>query len=124
MPESFDAWWSLYPKKVARAEAKKAWSRMSDADRAAAMEALPAHVRYWDAVGTERHYMPHPATWLNGRRWEDELEMPEVAAKLVAWWSTDAGILAKGREVGCSPRPGEDMATYKSRVAEAIRRAA
>ncbi len=120
----FVEWYRAYPKKMARADGERAWAKMNDADRDAAMAAVAAHVRYWEACGTERQYMPHPATWLNGRRWEDELEMPEIATKLIAWWSTDAGILAKGREVGCSPRPGEDMATYKSRVAEAIRRAA
>ena len=121
---TFEDWWALYPRKVARAEAKKAWSRMSDADRAAAMEALPAHVRYWEAAGTGREYIPHPATWLRGERWADEIAMPEVERKVVAWWATDAGVLAKGREVGCAPRPGEDMVTYKQRVVDAMRRAA
>ena len=120
----FSEWYKAYPKKMARADGERAWAKMNEADREAAMAAVAAHVRSWEACGTERQYMPYPATWLNGRRWEDELEMPEVAAKLVAWWSTDAGILAKGREVGCLPRPGEDMAAYKSRVAVAIRGAA
>lgn len=120
----FSEWYKAYPKKMARADAERAWAKMNEADREAAMAAVAAHVRYWEACGTERQYMPYPATWLNGRRWEDELEMPEVAAKLVAWWSTDAGILAKGREVGCLPRPGEDMTQYKARVAEHARRAA
>lgn len=120
----FSEWYKAYPKKMARADGERAWAKMNEADREAAMAAVAAHVRYWEACGTERQYMPYPATWLNGRRWEDELEIPEVAAKLVAWWSTDAGIMAKGREVGCLPRPGEDMTQYKARVAEHARRAA
>lgn len=120
----FADWYAQYPKRVARALAERAWAKMSERDREAAIASLPTHLRFWTASGTDRMYIPNPATWLNGRRWEDELEMPEVAAKLVAWWSTDAGILAKGREVGCLPRPGEDMAAYKSRVAVAIRGAA
>jgi len=36
------------------------------------------------------------------------------------WWSDEQSILAKGREVGCNPRPGEDMATYRARLNQAV----
>ena len=121
---TFDDWYKSYPKKIARADAEKAWRKMSEAEQKSAIESLPAHVQYWNACGTERQYMPHPATWLRGKRWEDEIEMPDIPERVVAWWATDAGVLAKGREIGCMPRPGEDMMQYKARVVESVRRAA
>lgn len=33
-----------------------------------------------------------------------------------AWWTTHAGIDAKGRELQVPPRPGEDYADYKDRL--------
>ena len=123
-PMDFADWYAQYPRKTARADAEKAWKRMTLPDRKLAIDALPLHIAYWRATGTEREFVPYPATWLRGRRWEDEIEMPRVEEKVTQWWATEAGVLAKGREVGCSPRPGEDITQYKSRVAEAIRKVA
>lgn len=72
--QSFIKFWYRYPKKVARTNAERAWARLSDADRIAAYEKLPAHVAYWQLSQTLRQYIPHGATWLNQRRWEDELD--------------------------------------------------
>lgn len=72
--DGFEDWYSQYPKKLKRAEAEVAWSRMVDADRKAAMDALPSHValQSWNDDGGQ--YIPYPASWLNGKRWQDELQ--------------------------------------------------
>ncbi|MEK7945739.1 DUF1376 domain-containing protein [Pigmentiphaga sp. YJ18] len=36
------------------------------------------------------------------------------------WWSSDALVIAKGREYGIEPRPGESMSDFKGRVQAAI----
>lgn len=69
---TWETFWALYPRRVARRDAEKAWSRMSLGDREAALTALPDWLRVWRARG-EIEYVPYPATWLNGARWEDEL---------------------------------------------------
>ena len=85
------------------------------------MAALPAHIKFWQARG-DPQFIPYPATWLNGARWEDEIEMPAAVPKQVnAWWTTEQGVLAKGRELGIQARPGEEMAQYKARLVEAMR---
>lgn len=122
----FATWWGAYPKKVARAAAEKLWRRLSEQEQQAAFEGLAAHCRYWTAKGQEWDYLPHATTFLNQRRWEDEI--PEATASLPkqvnAWWTTEQGVLAKGRELGIQARPGEEMAAYKQRLVEAMRRAA
>lgn len=120
----FEEFYKAYPKKVARKDAEKAWSRLTPAEQEQAMEALPNHVRYWSANGTPKEYMPHAATWLNGARYEDEIEMPKPPEQAVAWWASEAGILSKGRELGIHARGGESMNEFKARVVEAARRAA
>ena len=71
--QQFITFWYRYPKRVDKLAAQRAWARLSPADRTQAVESLPAHVAYWQLSGTRKQFIPHPATWLNGRRWEDEL---------------------------------------------------
>lgn len=76
----FSEFWSIWPKKVARFDAQKAWSKLTTAEQRAAVEALPSHIAQWD----DSRYIPYPATWLNGRRFEDELEC-SLQVALCAW---------------------------------------
>lgn len=111
----FSSFWSQYPKKVARPVAEKSWKRLSAAEQDAALEALPNHVRMWNERG-DHQYTPYPATWLNQRRWEDEIEVSEPKKPLVAWWTSDAETLKYGASKGIHPRPGEAMPDYKARL--------
>ncbi|GAA5231765.1 hypothetical protein FOZ76_14545 [Verticiella sediminum] len=131
MAVTFQAWWAAYPRKCAKKAAERAWSRMPEAHRRAACDALPVHVEHWRArYGEERSFIPHPATWLNGERWDDELDpivKPAAAeprsAPGLAWWMDDGLMEAKGRDVGAGPaRPGETRDQYRGRIAQLIAR--
>lgn len=39
---------------------------------------------------------------------------------VLPWHATDTGIIAKGQELGLSPRPGESMPDFKSRINDKI----
>lgn len=69
----FDQFWQLYPRKVAKKEARKAWAQIGPAERAAAIDCIEAHTRMWWAEGRSSAQLPHAATWLRGERWEDEV---------------------------------------------------
>lgn len=69
---TFEDFWLLWPKRVARMNAEKAWNRLNGADRVGAVTALVQWRTYWLARG-ELEYVPHAATWLNQQRWSDEL---------------------------------------------------
>jgi hypothetical protein len=73
----FDVFWGAYPRKVGKTKAQRVWVRLSKVDRAAALGALPQHVMSWRGKSPE--YIPHPTSWLNGRRWEDELAATPTA---------------------------------------------
>lgn len=120
---TFDQFYAQYPKKVARKDAQKAWARLSEEEKAKALQALPAHIRYWDIRGTEKQYIPYPASWLNGARFEDELDLADALPKTaIAWWATDDGVMKKGAELGIRARGGESMNDYKARLIETVRR--
>lgn len=77
----FSDFWVIWPKRVARKDALQVWGNMSAADRRAALDAVPYHLALWQAEGRGTKMYPHPATWLRGRRWEDEISYrPDLSA--------------------------------------------
>jgi hypothetical protein len=79
--ERFGVFWELYPKKVASSKCQKKFLALSKRDQGAILEALPVHRRMWDAEGRMRKYIPNPETWLNQRRWEDEISEEDLNPK-------------------------------------------
>lgn len=72
---AFDAFWAEYPNKKAKPDALKAWNKLKpDAGLAQAimtgLNRQKGSVQWQEDGG---RYIPYPATWLNGRRWEDEV---------------------------------------------------
>lgn len=61
--------WDLYPRKTAKQTALKAFKRLKAEDIALALAAVEVQktTEQW-----QRGVIPHAATWLNQRRWEDE----------------------------------------------------
>lgn len=75
----FQAFWSMYPRKDAKSKAKEAWAkleRMGEVDTELMGAILAAVTVYnrteqWQREGGR--YVPMAATWINQRRWEDEV---------------------------------------------------
>lgn len=67
----FETWWSIYPRKVGKGQARKAYT--SALKKASTDELSAAATAYAEKVATtEPRFIAHPATWLNGERWTDE----------------------------------------------------
>jgi hypothetical protein len=70
----FQEFWKAYPRKEAKGRAEKAWEKLRPS--VPLVEAIMCGLerakgsKAWQEEGGR--YIPHPATWLNGRRWEDE----------------------------------------------------
>lgn len=75
---SFDVFWSSYPKKVAKQDALKAFLKLKlqngDFDKALSSLEAAKKSDQWRRDGGK--FIPHAATWLNGRRFEDEVTQP------------------------------------------------
>ena len=68
----FDQLWEMYPRKVGKGQARKAYVAASKKiDFFDLLPKLEAYVATLD--GKDKQYMPHLATWLNGERWADEV---------------------------------------------------
>ena len=71
----FTEFWNAYPRKVAKQNALKAWGKTGADDSQSLTDTILADVKRrvdGEWKGKEVQYIPHPATYLNQRRWEDE----------------------------------------------------
>lgn len=68
--QEFDEFWSIYPRKVAKQAAMKAW--LKAVQSASAEVIIQGARRYADDPNRHPAYTAHPATWLNAHRWSDE----------------------------------------------------
>lgn len=72
--EQFTRFWAAYPKKVGKQAARKAWDKLKPDEVLIAqmLEALEWQRGTQSWQKDNGQYIPHPSTWLNNRRWEDE----------------------------------------------------
>lgn len=70
--DAFERFWSVYPRKIGKQSAKRAFERVK-----VPLETLVTAVErqkcsdQW--AQNNGQFIPHPATWLNQGRWDDEL---------------------------------------------------
>jgi uncharacterized protein YdaU (DUF1376 family) len=70
----FDDFWRAYPNKKAKPAAKAAFLKATKkADVAAIMRGLERAKVSRDWTKNDGQFVPHPATWLNGERWADDV---------------------------------------------------
>jgi len=72
--DEFESFWYAYPRKIGKGSAYKAWKRISG---------MPPVEEIIKAINAQRQseqwkkdggqFIPHPTTWLNAGRWEDEI---------------------------------------------------
>jgi uncharacterized protein YdaU (DUF1376 family) len=115
----FEAWWLLYPRREAKAKARKAYLKaLKSVDRDVLAEGAK---RYSAAVsGTDPGFIKHPAKWLQDERWSDEPPpKPDARVLRVRYAPTEAELRTatrKFKETGhwlnaYGPRP--DMVSTK-----------
>ncbi len=77
--ESFRKFYGAYPKKIAKQNAVKAFNKLNPDERLLEkiLSAITQAKKSEDWLKDDGKYIPHPATWLNGKRWEDEIELSE-----------------------------------------------
>ena len=67
--EGFEFFWGVYPRKVAKLDALKAWNQTKKLHPH--IEEIIAAVNKM-ALSTDPEFIPYPASWLRGGRWMDE----------------------------------------------------
>ncbi len=125
--DDFDKFWAAYPRKVAKAEARKAWAQTASIrpDTNSLIKAVLSHCRTEQWMKSNGAFIPHAATWLRGERWEDvyEVSLPDVVNDK-PWHETATGIVRKGQELGISSDQFEHFQEFRTAVMRAAMKAA
>lgn len=70
-----DSFWIQYPEKVAKVKAVQSWGKLTEEEKQKAVVAIKLQLEAKHFQGKDgKDYIPHPATWLNQKRWEDEIK--------------------------------------------------
>ena len=94
----FNKFWELYPRKESKRQALRAWKALNPDQElfnliANALE-YRSQTKEW--LAEDGRYIPHPASWLNSRRWEDEQD-PQKICKSAHLQAKFGDILVDGK---------------------------
>lgn len=75
--QRFEMFWSEYPNKKAKSVAQKSWYKINPDEKlfSAIMDGLKKAKCSQQWVKDGGQFVPHPSTWLNQQRWNDEVEI-------------------------------------------------
>lgn len=75
--ELFNQFWEAYPKKRGKSNACRSWEKLKVSNELfnLIMKKLEAYKQTADWQKDNGQYIPYPSTWLNQKRWEDEIEV-------------------------------------------------
>lgn len=79
--DPFDDWWGLYPRKVGKKSAAKAYKAAVKGGATPAQLLAGLRQQLPGMLKQEQKYRPHPTTWLNAGRWDDEVDTPTTHRK-------------------------------------------
>ena len=121
--DGFETFWNAYPRKVAKAEARKAWKQTEAIrpDMDTLLHAIKAACKTEQWMKSGGAFIPYPATWLRGERWDDELS---VSLPERPWHETASGIEAKGKEFGLEPSQFNTFPEFRAAVMQKSLKAA
>jgi hypothetical protein len=77
---SFESFWNLYPNKNNKKGCESKYKKLTESQRAKISATLPSFLAYKPFAS---YTPPHPLTYLNQERWEDEIKVKEE--KIIKW---------------------------------------
>ena len=81
LAERFDRFWQTYPRKIGKGAARRTWAKIKPPEELTSriIAAVQEQKQSPDWIKDNGQYIPHPATWLNQERWDDEVPRDEVS---------------------------------------------
>lgn len=98
---NFSIFWEAYQNKKDRPKCEAKWARLSLAEQTAILEHIPKYL----ATIKDKKYQKHPATFLNNRSWENEIDEKEIDT---TGWS-DMKIIEQFGVAGLKKYRGDDF---------------
>lgn len=106
--DAFAMFWAAYPNKKAKGSAEKVWAKLKPDHQLAEtiISAVQKHKLSADWTKDEGQYIPHPATWLNAKRWEDEVTAAPVVIGHQQVQTKHGGFDQRDYNAGLTAREG------------------
>ena len=84
-PRGFDIFWESYPRKIGKQAALKVWKKIkpSEAFVVKIINAVEQQKKCEQWLKNGGTYIPHPKTWLNEGRWDDEMQSKKTIAEIM-----------------------------------------
>ena len=101
--DSFNAFWGAYPRKTNKKGAHKAWNKLNPPMELISRilnDIAMRKTHQW----SDKQFIPHPATYLNNERWEDEVITNENSSR----GTTDNSAVAKVERAIAEQRAGQE----------------
>jgi len=116
----FKDWYSRYPIKKGRMKAEQAWNKYNLDSRADELIAILKEQKAHDAQWKAGIGIPHPTTYLNQQRWEDEILRQDAKIKL-PYENADLESFARQNSLSL-PKRGEQFYEYRGRLKAELER--
>ena len=99
--DKFLVFWKAYPKKVGKGAAEKSFAKFNPNDTLlkTMVESINQQKQSERWQKENGQYIPNPATWLNQKRWEDELTVTTIPAEQPAKRKFYKTVIENGQEV-------------------------
>src|SRR4030067_141813 len=119
-PHDFEEFWKVYPRREGKADACRAWQRLTLQQKRKAYVALKSQLTVLKTRMSDPHgnFCPHPATWINDGRFDDD--PPDPSTPPVTWQARrqrkqdecDARYLDSIERPKVKPQPIEEDEVY------------
>lgn len=84
--DPFEIFWSTFPRRIGKGAARTAFAKAKKLiSSSKIIEAAQEFADFCEEQGTEKRFIPHPSTWLNQERWDDDLESEKQQPTQGAW---------------------------------------
>ena len=79
--KDFKKFWKKYPRKKGKGKAYGSWEKINPSEKTLArmLKAIEEQKKEWKKE--DNKFIPHPTTWLNQSRWDDEIDEDIVEEK-------------------------------------------
>ena len=94
----FDEFWKAYPRRIDKKKAQRAWTKLRPPPLKAILDALAWQRELPDWRKDSGAFVPYPASYLNGRRWEDEPPSRQSCG-ISARTAGNVAAIARGLEI-------------------------
>ena len=89
LSEKFERFWSVYARKVDRKKAEDAFRNINPDDELLSKMISAVKKQKASSQWQDPQYIPHPTTWLHGKRWEDEVTQAKVKTSTTAHYANE-----------------------------------